>query len=187
LLSGRGCACAAGIPTAAPAATAADPASRLRRDVVIDSRRRLTTTITDWGSISRLDDGVPTRPMDGTLAANGYLVAVSVALLLGCVVVGVMAAGRAATPRIRHLAAVTLAAAAAFTACTALTVFLQVHSWGPLLGFSGPQGPSPLKFYGVGLWVLLLGAALVVTAAVYAALPVRTREPGPTVPAPEGA
>jgi hypothetical protein len=155
-------------------------------DVAVDGMGRLTSTITGWGSVNKMD-GVPYGPLDGSSLANGYLLAVSIALLLACVVVGVIAARRTATPRIQHLAAVTLAAAAAFTACTALSVFVQVTSWGPFMGFGTPQAPtSPFEFYGIGLWILLLGAGLVVIAAVYAALPVQKREPNPTVPAVEG-
>jgi hypothetical protein len=140
-------------------------------DVVAEDVR-FTGTITGWSSISTVDSA-RTSPLNGSLPANGYLLAVSVMLLLGCVVIGLVAAKRTASTRIRQLAAVILAAAAAFTACTTLTIFLQATSWGPFLGFAGPRSPGPFEFYGVGLWILLAGAVFVVVAAVYAALPVR--------------
>jgi hypothetical protein len=130
---------------------------------------KLEVVITSWGI------EVGGGQAGGGVPANGLPLLVAGVLLACAALLCRRAAHPGATPGAQRLAGLTTLAGAAFLACAAMMVLLQVVSWAqayqPSESIPGFESESDFD-YRAGLWILLAAAVLGVVAAVFALLPV---------------
>jgi hypothetical protein len=139
--------------------------------------------VTGWTFRAEAGAGVNGSPTTaGSVAHNGYPLAVAGAILMIAALVGFIAAQRSAPAVVKTVAMVATAAGAAFLAGTVWTVGLQgaafAESFRPIGSAPGSGLLTTTSGFGAGFWIEVAGATLAVAAAVLIASPWRgPREP----------
>jgi hypothetical protein len=139
--------------------------------------------VTGWTFRAEAGTGVNGSPTTaGSVAHNGYPLAVAGAILMIAALIAFVASQRSAPPAVKSVAMIATAVGAAFLAGTVWTVGLQgaafAESFRPIGSAPGGGLLTTASGFGAGFWLEVAGATLAVVAAVLVASPWRgPREP----------